>query len=90
MSPRDDSPLIKSRVFKVKKKTYENKVRIPQSRAGNIVRTSQARSDSGWLGKKDQSLTSDLKVPKDFDRDLLNLYSNSNGYVVVFLVLIII
>jgi len=66
MSPRHcDSPLVLShKVFKVERKTYANKVRIPRN---------CSKVESGWLGKRDHP------NPNSFDEDLLNLYSQGDG-----------
>jgi len=66
MSPRHcDSPLpLSYQVFKVKRKTYANRVRIPQT---------NTKPESGWLGKRTGPDHDNI------DQDLLNLYSQGDG-----------
>ena len=68
MSPRHcDSPLpLSYQVFKVKRKTYANRVRIPQT---------NTKPESGWLGKRTGPDHDNI------DQDLLNLYSQGDGLV---------
>ena len=71
MSPRHcDSPLVLShKVFKVKRKTYADRVRTPQT--SNKV-------EAGWLGKRTRP------NPDSVDEDLLQLYSKGDGSVKIF------
>jgi len=66
MSPRHcDLPLVLSpKVFKVKRKTYADRARVPQT---------CTKVESSWLGK----MTS--PNPDGFDEDLLKLYSQGDG-----------
>jgi len=66
MSPRHcDSPLVLShKVFKVKRKTYADRVRTPQT---------STKVEAGWLGKRTRP------NPDSVDADLLHLYSQGDG-----------